>query len=58
MKIEDVIGKHLSELSKSEDEFVPEIFILLVKYFESSESHMKTEGLFKYPADEEKVKEL
>ena len=58
----DVIGKHIYEFkqhsgSKSRDE-VPEIFLLLVSFFEVQPQLLKTEGLFRIAASLDKIDEL
>lgn len=60
---EKVLGAHLSDLSQSklessfEDE-VPEIFFLLVTYFEKNPQHLLEEGLFRLQADEQLLEEI
>lgn len=55
----DVIGKHLYEFKRREgDAMVPEIFILLVTFFEVQPHLLKTEGLFRVAATLDKLDEL
>jgi hypothetical protein len=61
----DVIGKHIYEFKQKilEDgsicqDNVPEIFMLLISYFEVQPELMKTEGLFRIAASLDKIDEL
>ena len=64
----DVIGKHLYEFRRKtfegeselgdNKESVPEIFVLLVSYFEVQPHLLKTEGLFRVAASVDKIDEL
>jgi hypothetical protein len=61
----DIIGKHLYEFKQrtfenqtpNKDD-VPEVFILLVSYFEVQPHLLKTEGLFRIAASLDKIDEL
>lgn len=46
----DVIGKHLYEFMREDQDSVPDIFIALVNFFEYSPELLKTEGLFRVVA--------
>lgn len=59
----DIIGKHLYEFRQydgatSDREDVPEIFVLLISYFEVQPELLKTEGLFRVAASLDKIDEL
>lgn len=54
----DLIGKHVYEFKRKENELVPEIFILLITYFEVNPYLLKTEGLFRVAASLDKIDEL
>lgn len=54
----DVIGKHIYEFKRKENEYVPEIFILLITFFEVNAELLKTEGLFRVAASLDKIDEL
>jgi hypothetical protein len=54
----DIIGKHIYEFkSKGKDE-VPDIFILLVSYFEITPELYKSEGLFRVNGCSDLITEL
>jgi len=44
-----VLGKHLLDFrrTENEEELVPEVFLLLVSYFELNPHHYKTEAIFR-----------
>jgi hypothetical protein len=44
------MGKHICEFKRKNPDDVPEIFILLISYFEVYPDHLKTEGLFRKAA--------
>ena len=50
------MGKHISEFKRSGD--VPEIFILLVSFFEALPHLFKTEGIFRIACTSDKLDEL
>ena len=52
------MGKHLYEFKRKEEDDVPEIFILLIKFFDDNPELLKTEGLFRLAGDIEKIEEL
>lgn len=52
------MGKHIYEFKRKGANEVPEIFILLVTYFEVQPHLMKTEGLFRKGACMDKLDEL
>jgi hypothetical protein len=58
----DVIGKHIYEFKRrdtgADQEEVPEIFVLLVSYFEAQPELMRTEGLFRKAASMDKLDEM
>jgi hypothetical protein len=64
----DIIGKHLCEFRKNNfneeskmknsENSVPEIFVLLVSFFEVQPNLLKTEGLFRVAASVDKIDEL
>lgn len=41
------MGKHLYEFKRGGEDDVPEIFIILVKFFENKPELIRTEGLFR-----------
>ena len=43
----DIMGKHITEFRRREEDEIPEIFILLTQYFETNEEYMKLEGIFR-----------
>ena len=58
LQTQDIIGKHLYEFRRKSRDDVPEIFILLVTYFEVQPHLLKTEGLFRIAASLDKIDEL
>lgn len=58
MQTFDVIGKHIYEFKRKHSEDVPEIFVLLVAYFESQPHLLETEGVFRKAASIDKLDEL
>ena len=54
----DIIGKNLHEFKRSGKNCVPDIFILLVAYFEINEDLLKLEGLFRKNGAIDRVEEL
>ena len=52
------MGKHICEFKRKTADEVPEIFILLISYFEVYTEHLKTEGLFRKAAQTIKLDEL
>jgi len=54
----DVIGKHIYEFQRKDKEKVPEIFVLIVSFFEINSNLLKTEGLFRIGASLDKIDEL
>lgn len=54
----DVIGKHIYEFPRKPADKIPEIFTLLVTYFDMYPEALKTEGLFRVAASMDKVDEL
>jgi hypothetical protein len=59
----DIIGKHLYEFrqfsgASVDKEDVPEIFVLLVSYFEVYPELLKTDGIFRVAASQDKIEEL
>lgn len=55
---QDIIGKHIYEFKRKDPDSVPEIFILLVAYFEINEFLLKTEGIFRLSGALDKIEEL
>lgn len=54
----DILGKHLSEFPRSDDEMIPEIFTVIFSYFKRNKGHMNTEGLFRLAGSKERLKEI
>jgi hypothetical protein len=59
----DIIGKHLYEFRQydgaaSDKEDVPEIFVLLISFYEVYPELLRTEGLFRVAASLDKIDEL
>jgi hypothetical protein len=54
----DVIGKHIYEFKRSSEDDVPEIFILLVSFFEVHPYLLETEGIFRITSSIDKIDEL
>lgn len=54
----DVIGKHIYEFKRREGDQVPELFTLIVLYFEAFPGTLRAEGLFRVAASVDKLDEL
>lgn len=54
----DIMGKHIMEFRRRHSQYVPEIFVLLVSFFEVHPQLLKSEGLFRIAASIEKMDEL
>ena len=54
----DIIGKHIYEFKRSSDDEVPEIFILIVSFFEINNNLLETEGIFRITSSIDKIDEL
>jgi len=54
----NILGKHIYEFPRKLGDKIPEIFILLVTYFDTFPETLKTEGLFRVAASMDKVDEL
>jgi hypothetical protein len=54
----DIMGKHIMEFRRLPSQQVPEIFVLLVSFFEVHQHLLKTEGLFRIAASIDKMDEL
>jgi len=54
----DILGKHIYEFKRKGENDVPEIFILLVTFFEVQPHLMKTEGIFRKAASLDKLDEI
>lgn len=54
----DILGKHIYEFKRRENDLIPEIFILIVSFFEVHHSLLKTEGLFRIAASLDKIDRL
>lgn len=52
------MGRHLYEFKRSDNEDVPEVFVLLVKYFEEYPELLETEGIFRISGCSDMVEEL
>lgn len=58
VQTQDIIGKHVYEFKRQGSEEVPEIFFLLINYFESQPELYKTEGLFRVCGAIDAIEEL
>eukprot|EP00347_Sterkiella_histriomuscorum_P023598 403334044 len=54
----DVIGRHIYQFQRQQGSLIPDIFLLLVTFFESSPELLKTEGLFRIAASLDKLDTL
>jgi hypothetical protein len=52
------MGKHIMEFKRKHNQKIPEIFLLLVSFFEVHGHLVKTEGLFRIAACMDKLDEL
>lgn len=52
------MGKHITEFKRKHADDVPEVFILLISFFQVYPYHLKTEGLFRKAAQATKLDEL
>jgi hypothetical protein len=52
------MGKHITEFKRKSSDDIPEVFILLISYFEVYPHHLKQEGLFRKAAQNSKLDEL
>ena len=53
-----IMGKHITEFKRQKNSKIPDIFLLLVNYFESNPERMKTEGIFRVAGAVDTILEL
>ena len=54
----DIMGKHIFEFRRQTKQNIPEIFLLLVSFFDVHSHLLKTEGLFRIAASMDRLDEL
>ena len=54
----DIMGKHISEFKRAENDTVPEVFHLLFNYFEENEEYIKREGVFRLAANKDLLDDI
>jgi len=54
----DILGKHISEFPRGEEEAIPEIFTVIFSYFQMNKKHINTEGIFRLSGSKERLKEI
>ena len=58
MQTFDIIGKHIYEFKNKGGDSVPDVFILLISFFEMHPELYKTEGLFRINGSSDLITEL